>query len=58
MTASIFNVRRVADFGEAFTTYTASQWNDETKVIYLLGRRPQVYFDKFNDPSNELHGVL
>lgn len=52
MTYSSFNVRRTADYGVAHTTYAASKWDEETAVIYLLGRRPAKYFDAFNDPES------
>ncbi len=58
MSSSIFNVRRFAILGKADVAYTASRWDNETKLIYLLGRRPGVYFEKFMDPDSPMNGTF
>lgn len=46
---SIFQKREAVDYGTAITKYTASQWDEETKMLYFMGRKPQKYFDKYKD---------
>ncbi len=58
MTTSIFNIRKSADYGTALTCYSASEWDQETRAIYRLGRRPAVYFDKFSDPDSPDHEIF
>lgn len=47
--SDIFEQREAADYGTALVKYNAATWDAETRMLYLIGRKPDKYLDKYKD---------
>lgn len=45
----LFQTRSEADYGTAIVKYNAPDRDQETKILYLMGRAPHKYIEKFKD---------
>lgn len=49
MATTLFQNRSDASYGTAITKFNASEWDAETRMLYLMGRRPSAYHEKYKD---------
>ena len=45
----LFQTRGEADYGTAIVKYNAPDRDQETKILYLMGRAPNKYIEKFKN---------